>query len=292
VYYTLLLVSTVAGNSLVCLAICLDHRLRNSTNWFIASLAVADLLYGLIGLPFRIVQTSGTRVFTLNECFLWIWADMVCAAASIANLAVISVDRYLKITKPFQYHIRMTHKRALLAVVAVWIYSAILASLSIMPWPGAKGVHLFEQSCTNLNQVFYTVANIVAFILPLLILVLNYVMVYVEALKQFRKMKILTVATQCKEEKRKQRSVIRDFKATKTLAVVLGTFTICWCPFFILFTVTQYRPLVLFSLPPGWREFVFYMTYCVLPNLNSACNPFIYAYFNSEFRRAFRKILL
>jgi hypothetical protein len=289
VYYVILLVMTVGGNTLVCLAIYLDRRLRSSTNWFVASLAVADLLYGLVGLPFRIAQTSGT-VFELHQCYTWIWADMVCAAASIANLALISVDRYLKITKPFQYHVLLTQPRTFIAVGGVWIYSAVLASLSLIRWPGALGVILHENACLNINQVFYTVANIVAFILPLVILVMNYVKVFVEALKQFNKMKEMTTL-KCKEEKRKHNSIIRDFKATKTLAVVIGTFTICWCPFFFLFTFLQYNPTFLVRLPYPWNYTVISVFFNILPNLNSALNPFIYAYFNNDFRRAFRKIV-
>lgn len=289
VYYVVLLVMTVGGNTLVCLAIYLDRRLRSSTNWFVASLAVADLLYGLIGLPFRIAQTSGT-VFELHQCYTFIWADMFCAAASIANLALISIDRYLKITKPFQYHVLLTQTRVFIAVGGVWIYSGVLASLSLIRWPGALGVLLDRNACLNINQVFYTVANIVAFILPLVILVINYVKVFVEALKQFNKMKELTVI-KCKEEKRKHNSIIKDFKATKTLAVVIGTFTICWCPFFLLFTILQYNPMFLISLPYPWNYIVISVFFSILPNLNSACNPFIYAYFNNDFRRAFRKIV-
>lgn len=288
-YYAILLVTTVAGNTLVCLAIYLDRRLRSSTNWFVASLAVSDLLYGLAGLPFRIAQTSGT-VFEIHECYIWIWVDMVCAAASIANLALISIDRYIKITKPFQYHIVLTQSRAFIAVGSVWLYSAILASLSLVHWPGGMGVVLDKSSCLNHNQVFYTVAMIVAFILPLVILVINYAKVFVEALKQFNKM--AEMATHhSKEEKGRHNSIIKDFKATKTLAVVIGTFTICWCPFFILFTIAQYKPTFLTELPVPWNEITISLFFLVLPNLNSALNPFIYAYFNNDFRRAFTKIM-
>ncbi|XP_020913059.1 5-hydroxytryptamine receptor 1 [Exaiptasia diaphana] len=287
-YYAVLLVTTVLGNTLVCLAIYLDRRLRSSTNWFVASLAVSDLLYGLVGLPFRIAQTSGT-VFELRECYIWVWVDMVCAAASIANLALISIDRYIKITKPFQYHVVLTQPRAFIAVGSIWVYSGVLASFALVRWPGAVGIVHYKGSCINFNEVFYTVAMIVAFILPLVILVINYAKVFVEALKQFNKMVEMTA--QHSVEKGRHNSIIKDFKATKTLAVVIGTFTICWCPFFILFTIAQYKPSFLVKLPAPWNEITISMFFFVLPNVNSALNPFIYAYFNNDFRRAFKKIM-
>ena len=292
VYYGILIVLTVAGNTLVCVAIYADVRLRSPTNWFIASLAVSDLFYGLAGLPFRIAANV-TPMTSAAVCSAWIWVDMVCAAASMANLAVISVDRYMKITKPFCYHRNMTKKRSLLAICGVWVYAAILATLAIIKWPGAEGVLIDPRHglCHNDNKVFYTVANIVAFLSPLVVVIVSYSLIFRTALVQFNKMKHLLVSTSTKEDRRKQKSVVRDFKATKTLAVVLGTFTVCWAPFFIMFTISQYDPLYLMPLPKNVGTAFVYLFFLILPNLNSACNPVIYAYFNAEFRRSFRKIM-
>ena len=289
-YYVTLVILTVAGNTLVCVAIYVDIRLRSPTNWFIASLAVSDLLYGLAGLPFRIASQV-SPMSSAGVCTVWIWVDMVCAAASMANLAVISVDRYLKITKPFCYHRNMTRKRSLLAIGGVWTYAAILATFAIIKWPGAEGVITEYEFCRNDNKVFYTVANIVAFLSPLVVLIASYTMIFRTALAQFNKMKHMLVSSSTKEDRHKQKNVVRDFKATKTLAVVLGTFTVCWAPFFIMFTISQYDPDYLMDLPKTVALALYYVFFLILPNLNSACNPVIYAYFNVEFRRAFRKIM-
>ena len=218
---------------------------------------------------------------------------MICAAASMANLAVISVDRYLKITKPFAYHKNMTKRRSFGAIGGVWIYAATLASLSIIRWPGAGGVYVDPVTgmCPNDNKVFYTVANIVAFLVPLIVLCINYSMILRTAWIQFKKMQHSIVNTSSKEDKRKQKSVTRDFKATKTLAIVLLTFTICWAPFFIMFTIHQYDPLYLAGLPQDLGNGIVDTFYYVLPNINSACNPVIYAYFNSDFRRVFKRLM-
>lgn len=291
-FYVIVLFFTVVGNTLVCLAIYIDQRLRSPTNWFIASLAVSDLFYGLAGLPFRIV-VNVTVLSNLSLCYLWIWVDMVCAAASMANLAVISVDRYLKITKPFSYHRNMTKKRSFLAIGGVWLYALILATFAIIKWPGARGVliDVRHDLCLNDNKVFYTVANIVAFLSPLIVLIVSYSLIFRTALKHFNKMKDMIVGSSSKEDRRKQRSIVRDFKATKTLAIVLGTFTVCWAPFFTMFTISNYNEDFLDHFPPKVQKAIYYLFFFILPNLNSACNPVIYAYFNVEYRRAFRKIM-
>lgn len=44
----------VAGNILVCWAVCLNSNLQSVTNLFVVSLAVADIAVGLLAIPFAI----------------------------------------------------------------------------------------------------------------------------------------------------------------------------------------------------------------------------------------------
>lgn len=46
-----LILLIVAGNGLVCLSVCTERALKTTTNYFIVSLAVADLLLALLVLP-------------------------------------------------------------------------------------------------------------------------------------------------------------------------------------------------------------------------------------------------
>jgi hypothetical protein len=46
---------TAAGNILVCLAVCWERRLQNMTNYFLMSLAIADLLVAILVMPLGMV---------------------------------------------------------------------------------------------------------------------------------------------------------------------------------------------------------------------------------------------
>lgn len=51
----LVIIPTIGGNILVILAVSLERKLQNATNFFLMSLAVADLLVGLLVMPIALV---------------------------------------------------------------------------------------------------------------------------------------------------------------------------------------------------------------------------------------------
>jgi hypothetical protein len=84
-------------------------------------------------------------------------------------------------------------------------------------------------------------------------------------------------------KQRQKISLTRERKAARTLGIIMGAFTVCWLPFFILYLLQSFH---LFLDTPKLFEFFTWLGY-----VNSALNPIIYTIFNLDFRKSFERIL-
>ncbi|XP_026224549.1 5-hydroxytryptamine receptor 6 [Anabas testudineus] len=133
---TVIILMTVCGNMLL-IALVFAHRsLRCTSNCFLVSLFLSDLMVALVVMPPAMLNVlCGAWVLWPAFCPIWLCFDVMCCSASILNLCVISLDRYLFIISPLRYKQRMTPPRALLLVGAAWGLAALASFLPIeMKW--------------------------------------------------------------------------------------------------------------------------------------------------------------
>lgn len=72
-------------------------------------------------------------------CDFWLTVDYVASNASVMNLLIISVDRYLAITDPLRYRTKRTKSRVRAMIAAAWIVSLVLWAPAIILWPIIEG---------------------------------------------------------------------------------------------------------------------------------------------------------
>jgi hypothetical protein len=103
------LVSLLAifGNALVIYAFCTNRSLRRYRNYYIFSLAIADFLVGLLGIPLAVLASVGLPR-NLYGCLFTVSVLMVLCTISILCLVAVSIDRYWATTNPFAYYRHMT----------------------------------------------------------------------------------------------------------------------------------------------------------------------------------------
>lgn len=177
-----------------------------------------------------------------------------------------------------------------------------------------------DTSCVFLvNRPYALICSAVAFYVPLALMVLAYQRIYVTAMTHARQIETLqragsapvsgsgsapvnaaraSTASDPSEHYRPKTTTgspslehppipssrMRvETKAAKTLAVIMGCFCLCWAPFFITNVVD---PFIHYSAP--WQLWTAWLW---LGYINSGLNPFLYAFLNRAFRRAFLVIL-
>lgn len=92
---------SVAGNVLVCAAVGTSSVLQTPTNYFLVSLAAADVAVGLFAIPFAITISLGISTDFYSCLFLACFV-LVLTQSSIFSLLAVAVDRYLAIGVPLR----------------------------------------------------------------------------------------------------------------------------------------------------------------------------------------------
>ena len=300
-----LIILSIVGNVLVCVAVATEDKLRKTGNSFIVSLAMADLLVSILVMTFGMANDLlGYWAFGPEFCDVWISFDVMFSTASILNICAISVDRYLHIKKPFAYYRWITNRRAVIAIAVVWIMSALVSFLPIQlglhkgfggppispstPSPITDDILVASNSyicMLDLNPTYAVVSSTISFFVPCVVMIAIYTRIFSAVRERVRNArmgrlgKIDNPDSSCHGNQ-----AASDHKAAITLGIIMGVFLFCWVPFFSLNIIT---PLCEQCHPsPALLSTLTWLGY-----LNSTLNPIIYSIFNRDFREAFKRLL-
>lgn len=324
-FMLLILLTSIIGNSLVVMASVLSKQLRHRvTVYFIISLAISDLAFAVSLIPFNISMKTYSR-FCHNRasCHWMIASDAFCNVASILNLFLIAIDRFVAITMPFRYSYVLTVNRAKKLIAAVWIFSAIWSFVGFFKWNNDESntndsvlsVQL-TSFCLNKNYYYYAASYFGIYLLPLLIMSVTYLIILQVALTQIQAIESTHVELQsststidvCSTEelrhrqmtndierhkKAQQRKRRKELRATKSVAIVYFAFLLCWFPNCVINLIIMFNSSYFPELKKTNETLFLFIYYCfiqILPMVNTMINPVIYSFSNKQFRTGFRSV--
>ncbi|KAH0949030.1 hypothetical protein HN011_009431 [Eciton burchellii] len=324
-----IIVTALFGNLLVMVSVMRHRKLQIITNYFVVSLALADMLVAMFAMTFNAsVQVYGRWLFGYFMCDVWNSLDVYFSTSSILHLMCISIDRYYAIVKPLKYPTYMTKRVVRFMLLACWLPPALISFVPIF-----NGLYTTEENSVHrhkhpelcefkVNEIYALVSSSFSFWIPGTIMAVTYYRIFKEANKQEKQMhsrmgnamllshrpskdlnningelnsggssKTLTLneintehSLHTPTKDRHMMKMKREHKAARTLSIIMGTFILCWLPFFLWYVSTALCGTC--PCPDIVIAILFWIGYT-----NSALNPLIYAYFNRDFREAFKNTL-
>lgn len=272
---------SLIGNGTVIYLICTRKNLHKpaSPNWFVLSLAVADLCVGALYAPSRFLCFFAHITCTNMTWNIIVYFQSVFLTASVTNLCVLTFDRYLAVVHPFTYRNSMLTSRKVYHLIhsAWWI-----ALLSNIPF-------LVTEFMPNVNhdnaRFIHTAAHMIIFaLIPSVFMMYAYITI------------VAVVRKHKKVIKKQHKQIATNFGRSngnpckykddtmKAVGIIVVVFIIC---------SALYQWLTICTLGscnmPLYGSPVHFIIFTLL-HFKSAINFVVYALLRKDFQTEIRKI--
>ncbi|XP_065121176.1 trace amine-associated receptor 13c-like [Paramisgurnus dabryanus] len=283
VFFSLLSVWTVFLNLLVIISVSHYKKLHTPSNMLILSLALSDLLIGLIVIPVEAIQLiEACWYFGDIFCGLFLIIMAVLLSTTLNNLGIIAVDRFLAVCYPLQYERTVTTTKTFIIICLCWFYSTAFNTALVTNnyyLNSSHRTHGCYGECTFVYSFAWRIADeMVSIFLPCIVLITLYLRIFYIAKQQVK-----VINSLIKREKHLTTNSVKrksESKAALTLGIIVVIHLLCWLPVYICFLPAS------IEVPVPVINTMLWTVYC-----NSGLNPVVYALFYPWFRKSVKHIL-
>ncbi|XP_036451427.1 trace amine-associated receptor 13c-like [Colossoma macropomum] len=260
-------------------------ELHTPTNLLILSLAVADLLVGLIAMPVNIMGLIDSCWYLGKwACSVVLVIDSSLLSASLCSLVFIAVDRYIAVCDPLLYSIRITACKTSLFILLGWSFAVLYV---IMCYyfndhflPSQISSQCYGECIFVLKYSWVITDLVVSFLAPCSVILVLYSIIFNVARRQAKAVRDVMNGVSHKNGAKVSSS--SETKAAKKLGTVILIYLACWIPFYLCSLSVE----SLTSVSMVWTVFGW------LVLINSSVNPLIYAIFYPWFRKSSKYIVI
>lgn len=292
--YSFILIAGLIGNVTVCIIIIRNREMHTSTNYYLFNLAVADLLYLLLGLPFEIHMFWNQYPWPFDEIFCKLrplFSD-ACSYASVLTIVAFSVERYIAICHPLSSYTMSSFRRVVYVILVIWLFSLISAApvahyrhMRYVHYPPPDGPILPESAICTLNTSFkglYETSTITFFFIPLTVLIMMYTRIAVKLNVRQENHSNGRFGNNSTDSRSKQ--LRSKKKIVRMLVAIIITFFICWAPF--------HAQRLIFIYGRDWEHYykineILFTIAGIFYYLSCTINPIIYNVMSHRYREAF-----
>lgn len=291
-----IITSSFVGNCLIFLIAYKKPALLTIANRYILHLAVCQFGMTVLVMPSTLVSVFAKQwVFSQGWCVFTAFCKFLLLTSIILTLVLISVERYISISRPMMYQSSFVVKYWYIILLTVWVVSTFMAIPPMLGW--SEITYSGYQYACSVSPVaeghgYILFVFFLGFLGPFLFMSYVYVKIYIEGRKLIlrlnpsqRSIKTDPSSGQdsgSREGTEKQKKwVVSEWRIAKTGVMVVTAYAICWFPAFmvmIFYLDGQHRP--------WWATFSVWMSFC-----SCALNPYVYV-FRSRTMRIQASLLL
>ncbi len=224
-----LLIVIVNIGTLVVLFTC--KRLIKPANYPIISFLITGILQGLIVVPaycIKRVELSGTW-----SCDVFRFSYFLCGHMLTLNVQLIAFDRVAAIGFPFKYSAIVTKCKSITIIIVTWV---IFTIIDIIPF--IYGIDNRTDDCSYIPWADWSISVIVLTIMiPLVTITGIYIWIWVLAIHHAKAIAEATQSSSSRAPGSKRDHFRLESRATKTSALLVGIFFVCWAPIGIYYMV-------------------------------------------------------
>ncbi|PIK39287.1 putative G-protein coupled receptor [Apostichopus japonicus] len=276
----------ITSNLVVLLVFHFNQSLHDVTGIFVQSLAVADLGVG-IGCVVSIhawFKDQEELPYPQRFCTFTGFVLSAVIIVSILCLLLLSIDRYIAVTRPFQYDSILTRRRGYICVFLVWTFSyAVFLPTIFLDNSYWYNTDTFECSFRYEGQVMFSSLLIGLVVIPAFS-TSGYCYYHVLRTCWRHQRQIRKVSTYFQgEESNEATTIHKDGNLAKVFLVVVSGYYITWLPFLIVKVLKGYMDI---TIPPSIYFFSQW-----LGEFNSFINCIVYSIGHASFRECFKKMI-
>lgn len=274
VFGVLWLVS-ILGNALVCLVIHRSRRTQSTTNYFVVSMACADLLMSLGCAPFVLLQVAAGRwPLSAAACRAVRYLQHLCPGVQVYVLLSISVDRFYTIVYPLSF--KVSREKAKKMIVASWLFDAAFVSPCFFFYgsPSADSHCDFFLPDSWSSIAYAAVHLLFGFLVPVALIVSFY-----QRVVRY----IWRISADGHTVRRTMNIVPRTkVKTIKMFLMLNSVFFLTWTPFYV---AQLWHP----RESPSRQGLLFFTAIAWISFSSTASKPTLYSVYNANFRRGMRE---
>ncbi|BFZ24900.1 hypothetical protein BsWGS_27939 [Bradybaena similaris] len=309
IVYSVIFVTGFVGNICTCVVIARNHSMHTTTNYYLFSLAVSDLLLIFFGLPPELYAIWEAYPWRLGQIFCYLRQSMLESSsyASVLTITAFTVERYLAICHPLLAHKYSALSRAVKIILSIWTvsllvalpyaihtrtYNAVTIQESNTAVPDSLICSIPSSDLYGLMYYMFQVSTFLFFVGPVTIITILYVLIGI-ALRRSplgrrsmddKSMKSSPSSSPHQHKHQQPRRVV-----IRMLVAVTVAFITCWAPFHAQRLMVLY---VVHWTPQLHRiqSHIFYIS-GVLYFVSSTVNPVLYNVISKRYRAAFRQTI-